>query len=281
VGSDRNILIVEDDRKWRKAYRHAVEDYRPDLVIRLAGDLIGAEQLTKTTKFAVAFVDIDLDGHGANNVDGIKVLERIRATGDETSIIVVTGRGGQDVLPIIRDAIIKYGAHDAVGKSMLALSDIKRLLDEGLAEYRQAVKTSIVAARDALRGDADPIIWDDMVIRTAPCRNVYHLYEFLDGLLEKYLPLVNGPTDQPAAIDLSAGIVYGGYWSRGIGARVLVCFGARKQFDAMLETYAVPGKLFGKFEAGAAVEKRADAWLEGMVFPLRGPDATVDTRLHV
>jgi hypothetical protein len=38
-------LIVEDDRKWRKAYRHAVEDYRPDLVIRLAGDLIGAEQL--------------------------------------------------------------------------------------------------------------------------------------------------------------------------------------------------------------------------------------------
>ena len=27
------------------------------------------------------------------------VMERIRATGDETSIIVVTGRSGQDLLP--------------------------------------------------------------------------------------------------------------------------------------------------------------------------------------
>lgn len=111
-----NILIVEDEEEWSQAYKRAIDAVGGNHTVKVAKDLTTAEDLIGTTKFAVAFVDVGLDVADDRNVDGLSVMERIRATGDETSIIVVTGRSGQDLLPITRDAIQKYDAYYAVGK---------------------------------------------------------------------------------------------------------------------------------------------------------------------
>ena len=147
MGSDRNVLIVEDEDEWRKIYERIVSFQFPEQTIKIAKDLAGAERLIDSTKFAVAFVDVGLDITDDHNVDGLRVMQKIRDTGDETSIVVVTGRSGQDVLSIARDAIKKYDAYDTIGKGSIEPSDIKRLLNGGLQAYRSATTSGRMDAR--------------------------------------------------------------------------------------------------------------------------------------
>jgi CheY-like chemotaxis protein len=51
--------------------------------IKVTPNLVGAEQLIDAAKFAVAFVDVGLDADDDGNVDGLRVMEKIRATGDD------------------------------------------------------------------------------------------------------------------------------------------------------------------------------------------------------
>ena len=81
--------------------------------VKVAEDLAEATALIDEMQFAVAFVDIGLDVANDRNIDGLRVMDKIRSAHDETSIVVVTGRSGQDVLPIAKDAVRRYGAHDS------------------------------------------------------------------------------------------------------------------------------------------------------------------------
>src|SRR5215468_432306 len=99
-----NVLIVDDEEDWCQIYERAAR--RQGLsVIEVARNLQQARALLDTMAYAVAFVDIGLDVADDRNIDGLRVMETIRELGDETSILVVTGRIGADVVPITRDAI--------------------------------------------------------------------------------------------------------------------------------------------------------------------------------
>ncbi len=233
MGIHENILIVEDEEEWRGIYERAVGAQGSRQTVRVATDLASAERLIDAAKFAVAFVDIGLDISDDGNVDGVRVMEKIRAADPDTSIVVVTGRSGQDVLQIARDAIKKYGAYDTVGKSTVRPADIRRLLEGGLEAYRNTVAPSRLAARDALSGNANPNVWDDRVTRAIGFKgDMGAFYDFLGKLFGEYLPIVPRRDGDPTIVDQERKLVYGGYWSRAIAAAVMICVGAPDEFDA-------------------------------------------------
>jgi CheY-like chemotaxis protein len=271
VAYGENVLIVEDEDEWRRIYQRAVGAEGSGPTVSVATDLASAERLIDATKFAVAFVDVGLDVSDDQNIDGLRVMEKIRATGDETSIVVVTGRSGQDVLSITRDAIKKHQAYDTVGKSSVVPADIRRLLEGGLKEYRKAAQAGRKDAHEALRGDADPMGWDYQIMRTTNFKgNASDFYEFLNRLLGEYLPIVTrhagGQVD--VDIDSSSGLVHGGYWSRAIGSAIAICFGAAKQFDEAIEATHAGADLLGKYNVGDPVKVLGRHNVKGAIFLL-------------
>lgn len=268
MASDDNVLIVEDEEQWRKNYERAM---RPEQTVKVAKDLASAELLIDSTKFAVAFVDIGLDIEDDQNVDGLRVMQKIRDVGDETSIVVVTGRTGQDVLPITRNALKEYGAYDTIGKKTAAPSDIKRLLEGGLEEYRSKTVSRRTDARDAIRGTVDAMIWDDQVMRAINFKgSVNGFYDFLDQLFSEYLPLVPRSDIDHIYVDRESRIVRGNYWSRAVAAGLLICFGSDATFDEVVR--AMPGDAGILRSSGnkVPIKELASHGVKGEVFVLEG-----------
>lgn len=255
-----NILIVEDEAEWSQAYERAIDALGGNHTVKIAKDLTTAEDLIRASKFAVAFIDVGLDVTDDRNVDGLSVMKRIRATGDETSIIVVTGRSGQDVLPITRDAIKKYDAYDTVGKRTVAPADLRRLLEGGLEVYRKAVRAGSKGAHEALRDQADTLSWDDKVMRHIGFKgNATEFYRFLSRLLGDYLPVLGIHDRTLVDIASTAALVHGAFWSRATGGAVVVCFGAAQQFDQALADALASRRLLETYD----VEDKTDRELKG------------------
>jgi ActR/RegA family two-component response regulator len=271
VGSDQNVLIVEDEDEWRRIYERAVSSQRPGQTIKVARDLAGAERLIDSTKFAVAFVDVGLDVSDDHNVDGLRVMQKIRETGDETSIVVVTGRSGQDVLPIARDALLKYRAYDTIGKGSAGPSDIRRLLTGGLEAYRNAMSSELMDARNSIRGMTDPMVWDRQVTEAIDFRgNVRDFYGFLSQLFGDYLPLVSSLGSEHVHVDSQNKIVYGNYWSRAIGAGVLICFGAAEVFDKSIKAVSADSSALDSSGNSVRAKELASHGIRGAVIIVEG-----------
>jgi ActR/RegA family two-component response regulator len=230
VGTDKNVLIVEDDSEWRGIYERTVTEERPDHTVMVAKDLPSAERMIEAAEFAVAFVDIGLDVENDRNVDGLRVMEVIRAAGDKTSIVVVTGRTGPDLIPIVKEALKKHRAYDTVPKRGIDPDTIRHLLNGGLEAYRGAAVSERLDARDALRGAADPMNWDYEVRKAVGFQgDAGVFYDFLRELVGPYLPLV--PKDDGSHADQERGFVQGVYWSRAIASAVGILIAAVGRFD--------------------------------------------------
>lgn len=282
MGPGENILIVEDEEEWRQIYTRAVKEHAPDLTVMTAESRPVAERLVDAAKFAVAFVDISLDTSDGRNTDGLQVMRKIRETGDETSIIVVTGRGGQDALSIARDAIKEFGAYDTVPKSSIDPVELEKLLAGGLQAYLELTATGRTAVRDALRGDTAQMSWDDQVTRVIGFRgDVQKFYGFLNDLMVGQLPIVTRDGGQPVTIDLSLHLVHGDFWSRGTAAGAAVCFGSPAQFDEAIESARASGTLLGRYQVGEPAKVLDDNGIKGAVFPLHGVRREDFTGQHV
>jgi ActR/RegA family two-component response regulator len=269
VRSGENVLIVEDEDEWSGYYERAVRSLDDSYRVKVARDLVSAERLIDATKFAVAFVDIGLDINDDRNVDGLRVMERIRTADDDTSIIVVTGRSGQDTLSIARDALKEYSAYDTVGKSSVEPTDIRKLFKGGLEEYRKASAAGRRGAHEALRGGDDPMAWDSRLMRTMNFKgNASDFYEFLNRLLGRYLPIVARTGRGQLSADSSTGLFYGEYWSRAIGSAVIICFGSAEQFEQAMEAGRASGMLLGQYDVGNALDEQAGHGAGGAVFAL-------------
>lgn len=269
MGPGENVLIVEDEAHWRSIYEQFVQAQVPGQTVSMAQDRLSAERLIEAAKFAVAFVDVSLDPDDARNADGLKVMKKIRDSGDETSIIVVTGRSGQDVLRITRDAIKEYDAFETLGKSTFEPDTITEVLEKALQAYREKSAAGRETARDALLSGADPIKWDDEVTRAVGFTgHMGQFNEFLTGLFGAYLPIVARRGNQHAHVDREVGLVHGAYWSRAIAAAVVICFGSEKQLQQAIEAAGEGGRLFGEYKAGRQINRLAQHGVGGAVFLL-------------
>ena len=232
MSADDNVLIVEDEEEWSGIFMRAVDAEGPHRMVKVARDVLGAKQLIDGTEFALAIVDVGLDVNDDRNIDGLHVMGKIRDVGDKTSILVVTGRSGQDALQVARDAIKEYQAYDTIGKSSVVPSKLRDLVRQGLKDYRDAAVPGRTDAREAIRGRMNPVAWDDQVMREIGFHgDVVGFYGFLDGLFGEYLPLSPKNQDRPVKADYESGFLLGEFWSRAIGAAVFICFGPENGFD--------------------------------------------------
>jgi ActR/RegA family two-component response regulator len=272
-----NVLIVEDEDDWAELYEDAARAVGLGGTTRTAKDRASAERLISKTRFAVAFVDVSLDSVDGRNTDGLRVMKKIRAVGDKTSIIVVTGRGGQDAIKIARDALKEYDAFETLGKSAVKASELGELLKRALDEYRKVTPVRREEARDALRGEVSPPHWDDQVMRATRFRgDAGSFYDFLTKLYGDFLPLVARGDGGQADIDPETGLVFGDYWSRGIAGAVLICFGPAEPLDRAIAAGRDGAAMFGRYQVGRVLTEAThrkgagDEAVKGAVFLLEG-----------
>jgi len=268
-----NLLIVEDNKEWSRQYNNAAtaEGFS---TIRVAPSLAPAIELVEEMRFAVAFVDIGLSMGDERNADGLRVMEKIRSFGDKTSIIVVTGRDGGDVVPILRDAFKEYHITDVVRKKESDPERLRQLVREGLAAFGERVSTSEMSGHESLRQAVDgvePWQLDDQLLRMARIdRGADGLYEFVDKLLAGLLPLVWAEnSDGAVAADAEARLIHGTGWSRGIGKPIAICFGEVDRAQSAVASAEETGKLLGTYLTESVIRRVSANGLHGAVFAMR------------
>ena len=261
----RNLLIVEDDEEWRDAYsRTAAKSgvFR----VKVAEDLSSARALIDEIQFAVAFIDIGLDVNDDQNVDGLLVMEKIRSIDEATSIVVVTGRSGRDVMPITRAALKRFKAFDIVAKSGTEPTEIRRLLLSGLDEFEKQLQTN-PSGRDSLRGDKEQRFWDDEMLRVTHAKGgAPGFYSFIDRLLAPYVPLIPSEASTGVHCDTATHLVHGAYWSRAIGQGIAVCFGPEDKLAEPVSKAKAAKVLLDKYRVGEILEEHSAHGLSGVVF---------------
>ncbi len=265
----RNLLIVEDESEWCDIYA-VVAKRKGVRTVKIAENLAQAAALVDEMQFAVAFIDIGLDVSDDRNIDGLRVMDKIRSVKDETSIIVVTGQSRTDVLPITRDSIMRYHAHSIVlGKGNITLGDMEEALKTGLEVFEKRNSLSAVPAHTALKGDLESLMWEDQVMSgTSVQEGVHGLYEFLGLLVSEFLPLVPAKPGAAVTKDAVTGVMHGTYWSRSIGAAVVICFADSARAESDIEPAKSGRRLLGIYDVGATLNEFSVHAVSGAVFAL-------------
>lgn len=239
--------------------------------MKIAEDFAQAAALVDEMQFAVAFIDIGLDVGDDRNIDGLRVMDKIRSVKDETSIIVVTGRSGTDVLPIARDSIMRYHADNIVGKGEITPGGVEEALKTGLEVFEKRNSLSVVPAHTALKGDLESRMWEDhMITGTSVQEGAQGLYGFLDQLVSKFLPLVPAKPGAALKKDAVTGVMHGAYWSRSIGAAVVICFANAARAESDIEPAKSGRPLLGIYDVGATLNEFSAHAVSGAVFALSG-----------
>jgi CheY-like chemotaxis protein len=266
-----NVLIVEDEDDWCAIYERTArrEGFS---TIRVAKTFKEAERLIQSMQFAVAFIDVGLDVGDDRNIDGLRVMEKIQEVGDGTSIIVVTGRSGRDVLPITRDAIKKYHAYDAVAKAQLEPSELRRLLEGGMKVYKKAASSPLPAVYHVLRGSVPLWKWDNQVLRCTRIEGgVDVLYRFLESLFARFLPVIASEEGGAVRVNEVSGLAYGVFWSRALGDAVAICFGPDQEVNKAIDAAQSGGVVLSDVEikaARAVLHEASAGAVRGVVFAL-------------
>jgi ActR/RegA family two-component response regulator len=257
-----NALVVDDEPSWSEVYQRALWRVGVDRV-EVTDTYEGAATAIDAMRFAVAVVDIGLAVDDDTNVDGLRVMEKIRTVGDPTSIIVVTGRSVRDVVSIIRDSLKKFGAHDTIAKNTLVPAELRGLIEEGIGKFRHGLGDDKKQLYAALRGKTDPLVWDARMLRgaTEGSGGAEELYQLVEGLLGPFVPGGDG------GVRLDD-VACGAFWSRGTGEPVVACFGAARRVDEASEIAAESGLLFDRYRIREVRGRYSTASAKGVVWAL-------------
>lgn len=227
VQPQRNLLIVEDEEQWVTSLTRSARQHEFS-AIRVARSRADAEAHVDAMRFAVALVDLGLDVDNDQNVDGLAVMHKIRERDPETSIIVLSGRTGPDVMALAHQSIIDYKAQETIGKGAIQPKDIQRLLETGLIEFSEAWARDHQPPSQPLWGGIGGVRWEHEFLSTLhPRGGADAVNAFLKKLLVPVGPLLP-PSDGGGLIfdpAKKAGAL--ACWSRGYGRPVVVAIGEK------------------------------------------------------
>jgi ActR/RegA family two-component response regulator len=239
-------LIVEDTPDIQGSYQRAVERQGGLPVITSSyNDAVAA---VKRRLFSVAIIDVRLSEDDETNVDGLRVLEFIKKTGDATKTILITGYGSfQIAREAFRDLEVFEGLEKGVSLSSIE-STIKRAHEafekessEKKPDYTNMLKGSSIALWD----------WEDKARRMCmPTGGIDGLYRFLETLLQSFSPLTTDEDGAGCFVNDANRIAAGSFWSRGQGIGVLIAFGKKAEV-LKLQTGTTPPHLNNIFHEGA------------------------------
>jgi CheY-like chemotaxis protein len=263
-----NILILDDESVWRGIYENSIRKLGISS-IQTVSSLAEAKRAIDAMKFAVAIIDIGLDTSDETNVEGLLAMDKIRSLGDDTSIIVITGRSGPDVIDVVSESIQKHGAVATFAKGKVDSGLLRNAVTDGLRVYREKEADQDVSVHEVLRHQENQMVWDHMMMRVLGINEgVAVFYGFLERLLRAYLPLVSRDNDKAIGVDLDDGVVHGAFWSRAIGSAVVVSLGQQFAVERAMETVASDGSLHGRYRVGEILSEYSKGKSKGVVYAL-------------
>ena len=175
------ILLVEDNADHRELMRLALTGH--NLTWQVEGVVSGEEALrclAEGESYDVVFLDYSLPGR-----DGLEVLEEIRRGEVPPPVVMVTGRGDEQVAV----EAIKGGAYDYVVKAEGYLQRLPVVAQRAveahqLAVERKQMEESLQFMKFSVDHASDPIVWIDydarfFYVNDAYCRSVGYSREEL------------------------------------------------------------------------------------------------------
>jgi DNA-binding NarL/FixJ family response regulator len=113
------ILIVEDNRIFREAFKKGLVDYFPSMVIEEAGNADEALQKIKESRPDLIFMDIRLPG-----INGLQLTQRLKKEFPDINIAILTDYD----LPEYRQAAVQYGADRFFVKNSFKWDELEALV---------------------------------------------------------------------------------------------------------------------------------------------------------
>lgn len=164
------ILVVDDERAIRNSLKEILGDEGYD--VDVAEDGAAAVEMAEKERYDVIFCDIKMP-----NMEGTEVLEKLKADGVESAIIMISGHGDIDTAV----ECIKKGAFDFIQKPL----DLNRIL---ITIKNATERTKIMTENTNLK---KRVYGQQMIGESAPMK---HLKE----MIEKVAPtntrvLITGP----------------------------------------------------------------------------------------
>ena len=114
-----NVLIVEDNRIFREAFKKGLLDYFPSMVIQEAANGDEALQKIKGGLPALIFMDIRLPG-----INGLQLTQKLKKDFPDINIAILTDYD----LPEYRQAAVQYGADRFYVKNSLKWDELEALV---------------------------------------------------------------------------------------------------------------------------------------------------------
>jgi DNA-binding NarL/FixJ family response regulator len=114
-----SVLLVEDNRIYREAFKGNLHQYFPVMSIVEAGNAEEALQKIKATPPDLIFMDIRLPG-----MNGLQLTQRVKKDFPKIPVVILTGYD----LPEYREAAIQYGADGFFVKESLQWEEIESLV---------------------------------------------------------------------------------------------------------------------------------------------------------
>ncbi|HUF24154.1 MAG TPA: response regulator, partial [Vicinamibacterales bacterium] len=140
------LLIVDDDDVDRLALKRTLALAGVEADVAEAAGQEEALALLRDTKFDCVILDYQLPG-----TDGLQVLHSIRAVGNRTPVIALTGQGDEQTAV----ELMKAGAADYLGKGQLSPERLSRSLRHALALYRsEEARRQLLEREKAAREEA-------------------------------------------------------------------------------------------------------------------------------
>jgi signal transduction histidine kinase len=134
------ILVIDDDEVDRMAVRRGLAKTGIKGEISEASDSATGIAILKQVKFDCIFLDYRLP-----DCDGVDVVKNIRDIGIKTPILVLTGKGDEQIAV----EIMKAGASDYISKSRVSPETLERSLRSAIRIYR--AETIAAQANQQLR----------------------------------------------------------------------------------------------------------------------------------
>ncbi|HEX6323321.1 MAG TPA: response regulator [Vicinamibacterales bacterium] len=140
------LLIVDDDDVDRLALKRTLVKAGVEADVAEAAGPEEALALLRGTTFDCVILDYQLPG-----ADGLQVLHSIRAAGNRTPVIALTGQGDEQTAV----ELMKAGAADYMGKGQLSPERLSRSLRHALALYRsEEARRQLLEREKAAREEA-------------------------------------------------------------------------------------------------------------------------------
>ena len=131
IMSNLKILLIEDDEADQLLVKRSLKKANLNYSLDVRFDSNDLENILNDEDYSIIFLDYKLP-----DVDGITLLKRIRKTGYEAPIIVITSQGDEKIAV----EALKSGASDYISKDLLTPEGISQSIRTVIKAYRADVK---------------------------------------------------------------------------------------------------------------------------------------------